>query len=155
MIEWLNANIAYWHWLVFGLSLALLEIILFSFVVLCFGLGAIIVGLLLWVSPFSVTLQLTIWIVLSSFIVFAWFKWIPPYLKNNTFLSLARKSMIGKVGTVIECNSIDGEGQGTLRFPAPILGNDEWQFICKDVIVVGDRVSVREFSKETLIVSAK
>jgi membrane-bound ClpP family serine protease len=47
MFEWLNANIAYWHWLIFGLCLALAEIMLLSFVTLWFGLAAIVVGVLL------------------------------------------------------------------------------------------------------------
>lgn len=67
---------------------------------------------------------------------------------------MSREGMIGQVGSVIEYNSVH-EGRGTLRFPAPILGNDEWQFICTDTVDVGDRVIVREFSGNALIVSAK
>lgn len=70
MFEWLNANIAYWHWLIFGLCLALAEIMLLSFVTLWFGLAAIVVGVLLLIYPFSFTLQLLIWVVLSMIIVF-------------------------------------------------------------------------------------
>lgn len=154
MMEWLNANIAYWHWLIFGLCLALAEIMLLSFVALWFGLAAIIVGLLLLIHPFSFTLQLLIWVILSMIIVFSWFKWVSPHLKNKTFSGMSRESMIGQIGSVIEYNSVH-TGRGTLRFPAPILGNDEWQFICTDVVNVGDRVMVREFSGNALIVSAK
>lgn len=154
MLEWLNTEIAYWHWLVFGLCLALSEMMLLSFVTLWFGLGAIIVGLLLWIYPFSFTLQLLIWIVLSIFVVYAWFKWVSPHFKNKSFSGMAREGMIGQVGTVIEYNSVH-EGRGTLRFPAPILGSDEWQFICADPVEVGSRVMVREFSGNTLIVAAK
>lgn len=153
-MEWLNANIAYWHWLIFGLSLALAEILLVSFVALWFGVSAIIVGLLLWIVPFSFTVQLMLWIILSIIIVFSWFKWVSPHLKNKTFSGMAREGMIGQTGTVIEYNSVH-EGRGTLRFPAPILGNDEWQFICTDTVEIGDRVMVREFSGNALIVSAK
>lgn len=153
-MEWLNANIAYWHWLIFGLCLALAEIMLLSFVALWFGLAAIIVGLLLLIHPFSFTLQLLIWVILSMIIVFSWFKWVSPHLKNKTFSGMSRESMIGQIGSVIEYNSVH-TGRGTLRFPAPILGNDEWQFICTDVVNVGDRVMVREFSGNALIVSAK
>ncbi|SMG66810.1 Nodulation efficiency, NfeD [methanotrophic bacterial endosymbiont of Bathymodiolus sp.] len=154
MFEWLNANIAYWHWLIFGLCLALAEIMLLSFVTLWFGLAAIVVGVLLLIYPFSFTLQLLIWVVLSMIIVFSWFKWVSPHLKNKTFSEMSREGMIGQVGSVIEYNSVH-EGRGTLRFPAPILGNDEWQFICTDTVDVGDRVIVREFSGNALIVSAK
>jgi len=154
MLEWLNANIAYWHWLVFGLCLALAELMTLSFVALWFGVSAFVVGLLLWVFPFSFTVQLLVWIVLSIFIIFSWFKWVSPHFKNKSFSGMARESMVGQIGTVIEYNSVQ-EGRGKLRFPAPILGNDEWQFICTDKIEVGSRVIVKEFSGNTLIVSAK
>jgi membrane protein implicated in regulation of membrane protease activity len=154
MLEWLNTEVAYWHWMIFGLALALLEIMLFSFVALWFGLSALIVGLLLWLLPLSFTMQLTIWIILSIFIVFSWFKWVSPLLKNKSFSGMAKESMLGQMGTVIEYNSAH-EGRGTLRFSAPILGADEWQFICTDTVEVGSRVTVREFSGNTLIVSVK
>lgn len=154
MLEWLNTEVAYWHWMIFGLALALLEIMLFSFVALWFGLSALIVGLLLWLLPLSFTMQLTIWIILSIFIVFSWFKWVSPLLKNKSFSGMAKESMLGQMGTVIEYNSAH-EGRGTLRFSAPILGADEWQFICTESVEVGSRVTVREFSGNTLIVSVK
>ncbi len=154
MMEWLNSNIAYWHWLIFGLCLALAEIMLLSFVTLWFGLSAIVVGLLLLIMPFSFTLQLLLWIMLSIFIVYAWFKCVSPHFKNKSFSGMAREGMIGQTGIVIEYNSLH-EGRGTLRFSVPILGNDEWQFICTDKVELGDRVLVREFSGNTLIVFTK
>ena len=152
MLEWLNANIAYWHWIVFGLVLSLSEILVMSFVLLWFGLSAIVVGILLWIFPFSITMQLFIWVSLSLFNVFGWFKWISPRIKNKSLSGMARETMIGQIGTVIEYNSVQS-GRGKLRFPAPILGNDEWQFICTDEIEVGSRVIVQEFSGNSLIVS--
>jgi inner membrane protein len=152
MLEWLNSNIAYWHWIVFGLILSVSEILVLSFVLLWFGLSAIIVGILLWLFPFSITMQLFIWVSLSLFNVFGWFKWISPRLKNKSFSGMARESMIGQTGTVIEYNSIQ-PGRGKLRFPAPILGSDEWQFICSDEVEVGSRVIVQEFSGNSLIVN--
>ena len=154
MLEWLNTEVAYWHWMVFGLGLALLEIMMLSFVALWFGLGAFIVGLLLLIMPFSFTAQLAVWIGTSIVIIFSWFKWVSPLLKNKSFSGMARESMVGQIGIVIEYNSAH-EGRGTLRFSAPILGADEWQFICTDAVEVGSRVIVREFSGNTLIVSVK
>ena len=152
MLEWLNANIAYWHWIVFGLLLSLSEILVMSFVLLWFGLSAIVVGIVLWIFPISITMQLFIWVLLSLFNVFGWFRWISPHIKNKSLSGMARETMIGQTGTVIEYNSIQS-GRGKLRFPAPILGNDEWQFICSDAVEVGSRVIVQEFSGNSLIVS--
>ena len=152
MLDWLNSNIAYWHWIVFGLVLSLSEILVMSFVLLWFGLGAIVVGMLLWLFPLSITVQLLIWVSLSLFNVYGWFKWISPRLKNRSLSGMAREKMIGQIGTVIEYNSVHS-GRGKLRFSAPVLGDDEWQFICEDKIEIGSRVVVQEFSGNSLIVN--
>ena len=151
MLDWMNQNIAYWHWIVLGLALASLEMLLPNFVLLWFGVSAVVVGVLLWFFPLTVSAQLLAWVILSLSIVLAWFKWISPRFKTKSLSGMARESMLGQIGTVIEFNPIQA-GKGRLRFPAPIVGNDEWQFICEDNIEVGSRVIVREFSGNTLIV---
>lgn len=151
MIEGLS-EIAYWHWIIFGLLLSLSEIFVMSFVLLWFGLGAIAVGLLLLVFEIPITIQILLWIIISSFNVFAWFKWVSPRFKTKTLSGMSREKMIGQVGTVIELN-LSHKGRGKLRFPAPILGDDEWQFICEDIVEVGCRVIVKEFSGNSLIVT--
>jgi len=152
MIDSLNISIEYWHWIIFGLLLSLSEIFVLSFVLLWFGLSAIVVGLLLAIIEIPLTIQILLWIFLSAFNVFAWFKWVSPRLKNKTLSGMSREKMLGQVGSVIEFNPVH-EGRGTLRFPAPILGADEWQFICEDTLEVGTRVIVKEFSGNSLIVS--
>lgn len=152
MIDGLNATIAYWHWIIFGLLLSLSEIFAMSFVLLWFGLSAIVVGILLALIKFSVTVQILLWMFLSAFNVYAWFKWVSPKFKNKTFSGMSREKMLGQVGTVIEFNAMHA-GRGKLRFPAPILGADEWQFICEETLDVGGRVVVKEFSGNSLIVT--
>jgi len=44
------------------------------------------------------------------------------------------------------------ERRGTLRFSVPILGADEWPFICSDEVASGDRVRVSDISGNDLIV---
>jgi len=152
MIDSLNITLEYWHWIIFGLLLSVSEIFVLSFVLLWFGLSAIAVGLLLTITEFSLTIQILLWIFLSAFNLFAWFKWVSPRLKNKTLSGMSREKMLGQVGSVIEFN-LAHEGRGTLRFPAPILGADEWQFICEDRLEVGTRVVVKEFSGNSLIVN--
>ena len=45
--------------------------------------------------------------------------------------------------------------RGLLRFAAPVLGAEEWPFICSDQIDAGDRAVVKDVSGNTLIVSKK
>jgi len=153
MLDGLNETIAYWHWIIFGLLLSLSEIFAMSFVLLWFGVSAIMVGVFLAIFEFSVTFQILLWMFLSAFNVYAWFKWVSPRFKTKTLSGMAREKMIGQVGTVIELN-LSHKGRGKLRFPAPILGDDEWQFICEDEIEIGSRVVVSEFSGNSLIVTS-
>ncbi|HVN71050.1 MAG TPA: hypothetical protein VMU10_03425 [Desulfomonilia bacterium] len=38
-----------------------------------------------------------------------------------------------------------------VRFSIPVLGSDEWPFICEQAVKTGDRVLVKEISGNTLI----
>jgi inner membrane protein len=153
MVEWLNANIAYWHWIVFGLLLAGLEIFVPSFVILWFGVSAIVIGLLLLLMNISVTVQLLIWAILSVVFLALWHKLVSPRMHDKTMAGLSREAIVGKVGTVLDY-SIEN-GRGCLRFPAPILGNDEWELLSEEKLVSGDRVIVADVSGNTLIVRLK
>ena len=68
-------EIAYWHWLVFGMLLIVFEIFVPSFTALWFGLGALIIGGLMLVTP-DITLfwQLLVWLLASSAFTWAWFR---------------------------------------------------------------------------------
>ena len=46
----------------------------------------------------------------------------------------------------------EGGQRGVVRFTTPLLGADEWPFICEDDVAVGDRVFIKELSGNTLIV---
>lgn len=151
MLEFLNESIEYWHWIIFGLFLSLCEIFAVSFVLLWFGLGAVMVGLVLLISNISITSQLFLWMFISSFNIYAWFKWVSPLFKTRSLSGMAREKMIGQVGTIIEFNTIH-KSRGKLRFPAPVLGSDEWNFICDEPLEIGCRVVVKEFSGNSLIV---
>ena len=45
--------------------------------------------------------------------------------------------------------------RGVVRFSTPLLGSDEWSFICDQGVVAGDRVVVKDISGNTLIVEPK
>ncbi|MEX1670718.1 NfeD family protein [Zhongshania guokunii] len=149
-MEWLNSNIAYWHWMVFGLLLVASEMFVPVFVMIWFGASAIAVGLVLAVVEMSLVVQLLFWLTLSVADLLLWFKFIHPKMKNRTLSGMSREQVIGQEGMVIR---IGPEVEhGTMRFSIPVLGSDEWQFICREPISVGDRVCVEDISGNTLIV---
>lgn len=149
-MEWLDANVAYWHWIVLGLILAAAEIFAPSFFMIWLGASAIVVGLLTWFMPFSFALQMLIWGLLSLACLVGWFKYIAPKMKDATKSGMAKEALHGQIGTVLEYNS--STSRGMLRFPAPLLGEDEWRFISQENLVSGDKVVVIDTSGNDLLV---
>ncbi|MBQ0797852.1 MAG: NfeD family protein [Porticoccaceae bacterium] len=147
-----SVEMLYWHWVVLGIGLAVLEIFLASFTVLWFGIGAIVVGLVLWVFPsIPFAAQLLLWMISSSGLAVFWFKYFKPRMVDKTRAGMAREAVIGEFGQVIKA-PFEG-GRGMARFSTPILGSDEWEIISKDDIIIGDRITIREFSGNTLVVT--
>lgn len=147
-------EILYWHWVLFGIILIGLEMVLPTFMTLWFGLGALLVGGVLFVWPdLSYSWQLFIWLVDSSLMVFIWFKFIQPQMKDRTKAGMGREAIIGETGIVIKVPRDDQRGR--LRFPTPILGDDEWDIICQADLAEGDRVIVVELSGNALVVNKK
>lgn len=144
-------ELAYWHWIVFGVVLVLSEIALATFFILWFGVAAILVGLILLVSPgLDVNWQIFIWTLLSVVLAFLWFRYLKPLSVDRTKAGLSRESIVGEIGQVIQVPNDNRRGR--MRFPAPVLGNDEWQIISSDSLAEGDRVQVRDVSGNSLIV---
>ena len=150
MIELMNTQVEYWHWLVFGMILIASEIFVTSFILMWFGLSAVVLAIILLVMPLGIELQLFIWVSLALLDIFAWFKFIRPKWKDKTLAGMGHEALIGQIGLVIDANH--GKDRGKLKFPAPILGEDEWVFICTEVVEIGVRVQVLEVSGNSLIV---
>lgn len=140
-----------WHWIVFGIALAISEIFLATFFVLWFGAAAVLVGILLFVLPdLSLSAQILSWTVLSTVLAFGWFKYLKPLSVDRTKAGLSKEAIMGEVGQVLVVPTDDKRGK--LRFPAPILGDDEWLILSRDALAIGDRVSVVDVSGNSLIV---
>lgn len=142
----------YSHWIVFGLGLMLIEIFIGSFFIFWFGAAAVVVGILLIIAPkVSVAAQVIIWTISSCSFAFGWFKFIKPLNEDRTKAGLSREALLGEIGQVLTVPS--GDKRGKVRFPAPLLGSDEWLMISQDNLIVGDRVIVQDLSGNALIVT--
>lgn len=130
-----------WYWFVLGIALILLELFITTFALLWFGIAAVIVSLIYWLnSGLSTAMQIFIWAVLSLCCTFLWFK----YAKYQSTLSnldneTAKQALIGQFGTVIQ-NQVNHHT--TIRFPMPILSQDEWHSYCGESLQIGDKVKV-------------
>ena len=150
----MELNFLYWLWLILGAVLVIAEIFIPSFTILWFGLAAGIVSLLLWISPgMDFSTQLLIWTLCSIGFTLFWFKVLKPRMLDRTKAGISREAVLGQSGQVIQVPV--GEQRGQVRFTTPLLGSDEWSFICDTTVAIGDRVLVREVSGNTLIVEKR
>ena len=141
----------YWQWIVFGIALMLSEIFIGSFFIVWFGAAAVVVGLLFLPLPnMSGTAQLVIWAISSASFALAWFKLIKPLNIDKTKAGLSKEALLGEIGQVLQVPS--GDKRGKVRFPAPVLGSDEWLIISHETVNIGDRGSVVDLSGNALIV---
>lgn len=147
--------VKYWMWIALGMVLAIVEIFVPNFVVIWFGLSAVVVGVALLLVPLSLTAQLLLWALGSAFWVMVWFLGVKPRMADRTTAGQAREALLGAVGTIIEPPR---EGRrGKIRFPVPVLGSDEWPCIAEgeESQAVGDRAVVVELAGNTVIVKRK
>jgi len=143
--------VAYWHWVVVGVVLMLSELMLTTFFVLWFGVAAIIVGVLMLLFPgMSLTSQIFFWTLISVVLAIAWFKFLKPLSIDRTKAGLSREAIVGEVGQVILVPNDDRRGK--MRFPVPVLGDDEWIILTEDAVAIGDRVRVVDVSGNALVV---
>jgi hypothetical protein len=147
----MDIELLYWHWLILGMLLIAGEIFVPSFTILWFGLGALVVGGLMLVVELGFSAQILIWTVSSVVFTVLWFKYFKPRMIDRTSAGISRDAAIGEAGLVIKAPTEHSRGQ--VRFTTPILGDDEWDFICKKNVSVGDRVRIQEISGNTLIVN--
>jgi len=97
--------------------------------------------------------QLFIWAIASIAFTFLWFKLLKPYMTDRTKAGISREAVLGESGRVI---AVPLEGKrGTVRFSTPLLGSDEWPFICDQETEIGDRVFIKDVSGNTLIVEKR
>ena len=144
----------YWHWIAFGMLLIMAELFIPSFTIFWFGLGAILVGIILLIAPdLSVNWQLFLWAISSITFTFLWFRFLKPRMGDKTKAGLSREAVLGESGQVIRA-PIEGE-RGIVRFSTPLLSSDEWPFICEQEVIAGDRVLVKDVSGNTLIVEKR
>lgn len=144
-------TLAYWHWIVFGILLCGIEIFAPSFTVLWFGIGALLVGTLLAIWPqLPIAAQLAIWAVTTVALAIGWFRYFKPRMGDRTKAGISREAAVGQVGMVIQAAT--EHVRGTVRFSVPLLGAEEWPFICEQPLAAGDRCRVVDVLGNALLV---
>jgi inner membrane protein len=129
----------WWHWAVAGIALILAELAVPAFVLVWFGLGAIVVALVVAVAAIGLTMQLAVWLVVSVSLVFLWFRVFRPE-RHKTRVGMSEPAMIGEIGLL--ARDVAPFEKGEVRFQKPLLGADSWPCIADEAIKAGERVRV-------------
>jgi hypothetical protein len=132
-------NPEWWHWIVGGIVLVLAELVIPSFFIVWFGLGALLVGLLALAFDLSLTAQLATWTLATLAMVFLWFRvFKQSFVKTRA--GTADGEAIGEIGLLV--GAVAPFERGKVRFQRPVLGSDEWVCLADTAIAAGDRVKV-------------
>ena len=132
MFEW-------WHWMVLGLCLAMAELLIPAFFIVWFGIGALVVGLiLLAASELGIPAQLLLWAAFSTALVIIWFRYLKP--KTMTAVGTSTAHVTGEVGILV--SDLCPNSRGQVRFQKPVLGSDLWECYAEAAIKAGTRVRI-------------
>lgn len=132
-------ELAWWHWAVGGIVLILAELAVPSFVLIWFGLGALVVALALAFLDIGLTAQLVVWLIVSLLLVAGWFKVFKPN-RHKTRIGMSDANVTGEIGILVR--DVAPFEKGQVRFQKPILGTDVWACIADEAIKNGERVKV-------------
>ena len=132
-------NPEWWHWIVGGIVLVLAELVIPSFFIVWFGLGALLTGLLTLAFDLSVTAQLATWTLASLAMAGLWFRvFKQSFVKTR--VGTADGEVIGEIGLLV--SAVAPFERGKVRFQRPVLGSEEWVCLADAAIAAGERVKV-------------
>ncbi|MBL8427514.1 MAG: NfeD family protein [Dechloromonas sp.] len=133
-------HLEWWAWIVGGIALIVAELAIPSFFVIWFGLGALLVGLLMLALPdLSLTAQLATWTAASLAMVVLWFRVFKPSFQK-TRIGTSAGEAIGEIGLLVA--AVAPFERGKVRFQRPVLGSEEWVCVADSPIAAGERVKV-------------
>lgn len=130
----------WWQWAVAGIVLILSELAVPAFVLVWFGLGALLVAAMVAVFPAaSLAFQIGTWTLASIAMIVVWFKIFKPGF-HKTRIGMADANVVGEIGILI--HDVGPFSKGQVRFQKPIIGADVWDCMADQPIKSGERVRV-------------
>ena len=135
-MEYLS-NIAYWHWLIFGLVLIVLEIFVPSAIFLWPGIAALVVGVLAFSAPdINWTILIAIWGVLSVIFAFGcqFYKKNRKSMEPESTLNRRGEQYVGRHFTLTR-DIVNGTGELN-------VDDTRWKIVSHHDLPVGMKVKV-------------
>ena len=137
MLALLSESIVWWHWIVAGLVLLIIEMNVGTFIFLGLGLAAVIVGVADLFMDTAFTTEIVLWTILSILALIAWKMWF----KEQTISNIGQSNhSFDTQGTVTQ--EIHAHKRGKVLFDTPVLGNSSWHATAEEAIPKGTRVKI-------------
>lgn len=136
-------ELAWWHWMVLGLGLGLVELVVPSFFIIWFGLGALLVGVAMLMLPgMEFTTQVLLWTLASVLMTVLWFRVLRKDSRKTR--SGQADEALGEIGVLVRAVEPLGvaSARGEVRFQKPVMGSDVWPCLADEAIAAGERVRV-------------
>ena len=144
-------SVVWWHWVAMGMVLVGLELIVPSFTIIWFGLGAILVGAITALLPgIPLSGQILLWTVTSIMFTIIWFR----YFRQRgptTSSGQSKESFVGEIGLIIK--PVGPYETGRIRFVIPVMGSDEWNVSADIDLKIGDRAKIVDIAGHTMKVT--
>ena len=140
---------AYYWWLIIALALFVIEILTPGFVIMWFGVGALVAAIISFFNPDTLTIQIISFVVVSLVLVIlsrTIFKNV--FIKNTPDIKTNADFLIGKIGIVTEdINNNFSKGR-------ILIEGQDWSARTEDgtVIAKDDKIEIIKWSGATLIV---
>ena len=145
MPEWFTSLSGHWFWLSVGVLLGAAEILAPGFFLIWLAMAAIVVGLIAWLVPITLPLQVGLFAVLSVLAVYAGKRWLAknPIQTTDPKLNDRAARLYGEVVTVVEAIA---DGRGKVQ-----VGDTQWLARGNDA-AKGTRVRVTGADGSVLLV---
>jgi hypothetical protein len=139
-------ELAWWHWLVLGMVLVGLEMTVPTFFLMWFGLGTLLVGVVMLIAAPGLAVQLVLWAATSMAMMAIWLKWFKN--PNRTRAGQAKEGVIGIAGLLTR--PVTDTEHGEILFQRPVLGSDRWPVMADAPIPAGAKAKVVDVLGQTL-----
>ncbi len=139
-------ELAWWHWMVLGMVLVALEMLVPTFFLIWFGLGALLVGVVMLIAAPGFAIQIVMWSAASLIMMAAWLKWFRN--PNRTRAGQAKEGVIGIAGLLTR--PVTETERGEILFQRPVLGSDRWPVVADKPIASGEKAKVVDVLGQTL-----
>lgn len=136
----------WWHWMVLGMVLVALEMLVPTFFLIWFGLGALLVGVVALFAAPGFAIQVLLWAVASLAMMTIWLRYFKIPDRNRA--GQAKEGVIGIAGLLTR--PVTETGHGEILFQRPVLGADRWPVVADAPIPAGAKVKVVDVLGQTL-----